>query len=269
MTSSIVPISLDRHGQKWFRRFTSYGFASSDTVTPLVGAELAKACVSFPIAFAKQGEDTALVAVLGTEPGANLFVGPDGRWIGPYVPALLRAYPFTLARTTDNRQVLCIDEASGLVVDKDGSERFFDDDGQPTASMRAIADFLMKVHENRVLTEQACRAIADAELLEPWTFTIASDSGPRNITGLWRVSEERMAKLEDEPFLNLRRAGALPIIYGQLMAMGHVPLLERLTQLRAQIQQKSAAPLPASLDTIFDGAGTSDEIQIDWSQFKS
>lgn len=269
MNPTIVPVSLDRHGQKWFRKFTSYGFAAGDTITPLVAAELAKATVSFPVAFHKQGEDTTLVAVLGIEPGCNLFVAPDGRWVGSYVPARLRSFPFILAMTPDNRQVLCIDEQSGLVVDQPDNERFFEDDGQPTTAMRAIADFLMKVHENRIMTDKACGTIERLGLLEPWTFVVAGEQGPRNVTGLWRVNESRLNQLSDTDFIELRRTGALALAYGQLMSMGHLALLERLATLRVQLRKQASAPLPDNLDRIFEGTGASDEIQIDWSQFKT
>lgn len=269
MTSSIVPISLERHGNKTFRRFTSYAFAANETVVPLVGAELSKATVSFPIAFLKQGEETVLVGVLGTEPGSNLFVAPDGKWVGTYVPAAFRAYPFILANSQDNRQVLCINEASGLVVDGPSGERFFTEESKPDEAIRSILDFLTKIHENRFLTERACQSIAKLDLLEPWTITAPGENGPRNVTGLWRISEGKLGLLADDAFLELRKTGAIAIAYGQLMSMGHLPMLERLSALRIQHRARSTAPLPDTLDSIFGAPGTSEEIEIDWSRFKS
>ena len=268
MTSSIVPISMERHAGKTFRRFASYGFAGTETVAPLVAAELAKATVSFPIAFLKQGEDVLLVGMMGLEPGSNLFVAPDGKWIGAYIPAAFRAHPFVLARAQDDRQVLCINEASGLVVDDPAGERFFAEDGKPSPAIQSILDFLTSIHANRVLTERACQAIARHDLLEPWTIVAPGETGPRNVSGLWRISEAKLGQLSDEAFVDLRRSGAIVLAYGQLMSMGHLPMLERLAGLKAQIRQQSKAPLPDNLDSIFGMAGSSQEIEIDWSQFK-
>ena len=269
MTSGLVPITRDRHGQKTFRRFSSYGFAGTQTVAPLVAAELAKVAVSFPIAFLRENNQTVLVAVLGIEPGINLFVAPDGRWAGPYVPAAFRSYPFVLAETEDNRQVLCVNEASGLVVDDPSGEAFFAEGNTPSEAVRGILDFLMKIHENRLLTVRACEALARHDLLEPWTLIAPGESGPRQVTGLWRISEDRLGQLGDEAFLELRRTGALALAYAQLMSMGHLPLLERLASLRAEMAKRSAAPLPASLDSVFGTPGASEELTIDWSKFKS
>ena len=68
---------------RW-KRYESYHFAALDAVAPLVVQELPKACMTLPIAFIQQGEAFVPAAVQGLQPGQNLFVSPDGRWIGPY-----------------------------------------------------------------------------------------------------------------------------------------------------------------------------------------
>lgn len=271
MQSQIVPISFERHGAKFFRRFSSYAFAANETVAPLVGAELGKATTSFPIAFLVQEGGAIPVAVMGIEPGENLFVGTDGRWMGSYIPAAFRAHPFVLAQTQDHRQVLCINEASGLVVDDQSGEPFFDADKAPSGPVVKILDFLTKIHENRLLTDRACQTIFRLDLLEPWTITAPGDNGPRNVTGLWRISEGKMSLLKDEVFLELRHTGALALAYAQLMSMGHLSLLERLFSLRLQARQQARppGPLPDTLDSIFGAPGSSEELQIDWSKFQS
>lgn len=268
MQPQIIPISFERHGEKTFRRFSSYEFARNETVAPLVGAELGKATVSFPIAFLLQEGRAVPVAVLGVEPGDNLFVGPDGRWAGPYIPAAFRAYPFVLAQTQDHKQVLCINEASDLVVDDSSGEPFFTPDKKPSEPVAKVLDFLTKIHENRILTERACQTISRLELLEPWTITAPGENGPRNVTGLWRISEGKMSLLKDEAFLELRHTGALALAYAQLMSMGHLSLLERLSTLRSQARQRTQSPLPDTLDSIFGAPGSSEELEIDWSKFK-
>jgi len=68
---------------RW-KRYESYHFAALDALAPLVVQELPKACMTLPIAFIQQGEAFVPAAVQGLQPGQNLFVSPDGRWIGPY-----------------------------------------------------------------------------------------------------------------------------------------------------------------------------------------
>lgn len=88
------------------------------------------------------------------------------------------------------------------------------------------------------------------------------------MTGLWRISEGKISLLKDEAFLELRHTGALALAYAQLMSMGHLSLLERLSTLRSQARQRTQSPLSDTLDSIFGAPGSSEELEIDWSKFK-
>ena len=78
--------------QTW-RRYDSYAFAATDAVVPLVVQELAKACMSLPIAFIQQNDTFIPHAVQGLEQGRNLFV-VNGKWVAPYTPAAERVNDF-------------------------------------------------------------------------------------------------------------------------------------------------------------------------------
>src|SRR3954465_962921 len=120
-------VTRERHASKAWRRYTSYAFAAGDAALPLVASELAQAVMTMPVAFVKQDGRFVLMAVLSLTPGRNLFVAPDGRWLGEYVPALLRSHPFRLLRPESAAEsILCVDEHSALVVDAGQGEAFFD-----------------------------------------------------------------------------------------------------------------------------------------------
>lgn len=268
MSRQITPITFERHGTKSFRRFASYRFAAKETVAPLVGAELARATLSFPIAFLNEGKKALPVAVLGVEPGQNLFVAPDGRWMGAYVPAVFRGYPFALGQTQDNKQILCIDESSALVLENASGEPFFNSEKGPSEPIEKILGFLTKLHENRIATDQACEVISRCGLLEPWPIRVQGQDGPRVLSGLWRISELKMNQLADQAFLELRHTGGMALAFAQLMSMGHLPLLDRLAIVRSEANRQMTA-VPASLDPVFGIPDQSDELEIDWSRFKS
>src|SRR3954447_13904434 len=93
----LVAVSRERHGQKKWLRFKGYAFAAANAVAPIVGAELARApAILMPSAFLQHSGRYMLVSVLSATPGRNMFVGSDGRWLGPYVPACFRLYPFCM-----------------------------------------------------------------------------------------------------------------------------------------------------------------------------
>jgi hypothetical protein len=241
MTQSpqIAAISAENFSGKAWRRYTGYAFAAGETLIPLVVAELAQAVPAMPLAFIQSGEGFQLVAVTALQPGTNLFVAPDGRWLGAYVPAALRGYPFRLVKPQDREEsVLCIDEASGLVVEAGQGETFFDEDGQPGKTLRGVLELLSQVEQSRMATQGAVDALVAAGLVQPWPLSINQGEQNVPVTGLYRIDEAALNALENEAFLALRRSGALPVAYAQLLSMNQLAVLQRL----AQIQENLKAP---------------------------
>ena len=206
-----------------------------------------------PIAFVEQSGRYVPVAVLSPLQGHNLFVGPGGQWLGSYVPSLLRGYPFVLARNEGaENAMLCIDEDSGLIVDANGeTQKFFEDDGSPSEAIKAILNFLHQVEQNRTATDLAVAGLAEAGLMAPWPLTVSVDNQPRTVNGLCRVDEAKLNELDDESFLKLRKSGALPLAYMQLLSMGRVAVFQQLDQLQRQLSQAAHQAKNLSLDEFF------------------
>lgn len=223
-------ITRERHGQQRWKRYTNYRFAAADSVVPLVAAELPKAVMSLPIAFIEQGEGYVPAAVLGLQPGNNVFVAPDWRWVGHYIPAAFRSYPFRLALTEDGQQVLCIDEDSGLVSEGTVGEFFFADDGQPAQATLDILNFLNQLEQSRAATSGACAVLQKHALIRPWPISLKTETGEQQIAGLFQIDEAALNQLSQEALLEVRNAGALPVAYCQLLSMQHLPVLGQLIE---------------------------------------
>ena len=247
--ANYVPVTKERHATKRWRRYRSYAFAAQQAGVPLVGAELGQAVRTFPVAFIKQAETFVLVAVLGLVQGRNLFVTPDGRWLGPYVPAALRVYPFALARTEQGKQVFCVDEASGLVIDGPDGEPFLDEAGNgPSEQVKQLLDFLLKVEQNRVGTATATAALQSAGLIQPWPIVLKTQKGEEKVEGLFRVNEPALNALDDDAFLELRRKGAIPLAYAQIISMSNLGVLGRLSAAQAPAQPQAAPQVQLGQD---------------------
>ena len=256
-------ITRERHCQQRWKRYTNYRFAAADSVVPLVATELPRAVTSLPIAFIEQDEGYVPVAVLGLQPGNNLFVAPDWRWIGHYIPAAVRSYPFRLAQTEDGQQVLCIDEDSGLVSESTVGEFFFADDGQPAQSTLDILNFLTQIEQSRAITSGACAVLQKHALICPWPISLKTSNGDQQIAGLFQIDEDALNQLSQEELLEVRNAGALPIAYCQLLSKQHLPVLGQLieAQTKASAQALSFQQLAPNgeLDLeFFNKGGTID-----------
>jgi hypothetical protein len=260
--SQPTPITKQTHTNKSWTRFTTYTFAAKDSLAFLAGAEIAKAVSDMPMAFLKQQNRFYLVAVLSLTPGTNLFVAPNGRWLGKYIPSVFRSYPFLLAKMKgQDNPVLCVDEDSGLVHnDRTAGELFFDETGEVTKPVKEILNFLTQVEQNRAATNVAVAALSEAGVLTEWTLKIKDGEQEKPVTGLYRIDEAGLNALEDEAFLKIRRAGALPIAYAQLMTMENMQNLAQLAKVREQMKQVQTKQKDLDIQPIF---GDDDMISFD------
>jgi hypothetical protein len=241
--TELAAITPERHAGKMWKNVLDNAFAAERTVIPLVGVELSKAVPVMPTGFIKLDAGYQLVAITSLQPGTNLFVAPDGKWLGAYIPAALRAYPFQLAQQEGAGEfILCINEASGLVVEntEDGNA-FFDDQDEPSQAIKDILNFLTEVEASRALTQGAVNALADAGLITPWQINLKQGEKVVPVEGLFRIDEVALNKLDDEDFLAVRKAGGLALAYAQLLSMNQLAVLERLGELQGQILEQQAA----------------------------
>ncbi|MDA0280279.1 MAG: SapC family protein [Proteobacteria bacterium] len=246
--AELAAITPERHAKKVWKHVTDYAFVAEDAGIPLVGAELGKAALAMPIGLIKIDAGYQLVAITSLQPGTNLYVAPDGKWLGGYIPAALRGYPFQLAQQEGAGEfILCINEGSGLVVEntEDGNP-FFDDQDQPTQGIKDILNFLTQIKASRDVTEGAVNALADAGLIMPWKINLKQGEKVVPVKGLFSIDEAALNKLDDEDFLAVRKAGGLALAYAQLLSMNQLTVLERLGKLQGQILEQQAAAAEVS-----------------------
>ncbi|KXS36124.1 SapC family protein [Modicisalibacter tunisiensis] len=240
-------LSRTQHGESRYLPRHGYGFAAEQPVVPILLAELNKLLAQHALGFIKQEESYQPVALLGLDGRHNLYVHPDGRWLGGYVPAGLRGYPFTLAATEDGQQVLCVDQAHLQAPDEDG-EPLFNDDGELSETVDRTLAFLQQCERNRQVTRAAARSLGDSGLIEPWPLQVGrgDDQAPLEVQGLYRINEKALNALEAEAFAALRAHGALPLAYAQLFSMGQLGQLTERARFHQQLQAQQAPREPVA-----------------------
>lgn len=255
-------ISKESHaGQSWVR-FEKYDFARNRAVVPLVAHEFSRAAVTLPIGFIKDDGGFIPVAIVSLDGVNNALIAPDGRWLGRYVPADLRGYPFKLVPNGDGKHILCFDHSSGLLRDDLSGEPFFDEAGGIAEPTRNVMSFLRAVEKDRSATEVICSELERAELMLPWDITLKTKGGDQKLRGLYKINEKAFNELSEETFLALRKSSAIPVIYGQLISMQHLSTLGRLTDAHAARRREDAALMEQSFQT-----NEASEIEIDWAAF--
>jgi len=215
-----------RHGSLGLAARADFSFARSAHAIPVVASEMPAAMRSYPIVFI--GTAKAPVIITGVRQDENLFVDADGRWSEPhYIPAYVRRYPFILAdeSKTAGRLTLCIDRASERVVDEllapfreDGGKiaRFFNGT-EPTEATRQALAFCNQFQTDFNATRAMIEKIDAHGLLAPRQSKVTLEGGEvLNLTDFQVVDEVVFNKLSDEAFLDLRKSGALGMLYCHL-----------------------------------------------------
>ncbi|MCA1793822.1 MAG: SapC family protein [Desulfobacteraceae bacterium] len=100
-----------------------------------------------------------------------------------------------------------------------------------------MLNFLSQVEQNKRKTIQAVAALAEAGVITQWPLKMKYEDQEKPVAGLHRIDEAKLNSLEDEQFLKIRKAGALPIAYAQLLSMENIRMFEKL----AKAQEGTAA----------------------------
>ena len=217
----------------WTR--ANLAFSARDHLVPVVLDEVPKIVPNMPMVFVATGDGYQLMALTSFVPASNLFVSPDGNWLGDYVPLALQAYPFRLARVVDSEQlILCFDEDSGRLVAAGQGEPFFAAADSLTPTVKAIFDLLLRIEASRIATQAGVDNLVAADLLEPWNLTVKDGERTMTLEGLFKINEAKLNQLSDAAFTGLRNTNALLLAYAQLLSLNQLSQFQKLAQLRQQ-----------------------------------
>jgi hypothetical protein len=218
------PLSKEAHGKLGLKTSdTPYAFTAATHLVPLLVTEFAPAALCYPIIFV--GEQKTPVAVLGVNANENLFVDSQGAYAADsYLPAYVRRYPFVLANDAQaQRMIVCIDR-NAAIVGENPDFPFFEN-GEPTAYTNNAVEFCNNFEAERQRTESFVALLGGLDLFEtkkalftpPPINGVASE--PQVVAEYQGVSEEKLAALPHEKFIELRDNGALAQIYAHLVSL--------------------------------------------------
>lgn len=250
-------ITRQSHAAKWWHSPSHFGFAAKDTVASLAASELAQAAVAMPITLVAQGDSYLPMAVLGLIPNKNLYVHPDGRWLGGYLPIVFKAYPFRLGQTPEGETLLCVDEDSELVNDDLHGNLFFNEQNLPPPALQEIINLLQQSEQGNLGLALACATLQEYGLIRPWPVTVKTDTGEQKVEGMFQINETALNQLSPEALAKIRDTGGLLLAYCQLLSMQHIQKFGRmnweLDQAALALQERSFHPVqPPTLTTNLD-----------------
>lgn len=220
-----IPLSVERHGMRRWRRFQDYDFARARRMVPVVLAEAEAVAASMPLVFAKILPDSAPqpVALLRHSAANTPFIDARGQWLAAYVPALLRVHPFTARPAPEDpaRMILLVDESDGFVTDNVRDARFFDPFGAADPALEAVVTFFQQFEVSNRATRAACATLQAEGLFQPLA---PEDPALKGISG---IDRRALSALDDAAFLRLRASGALDLAHAHFVGRAQLDFLRR------------------------------------------
>ena len=213
------PVFLDqkKHEKKSLNDKLGFSFAKEQVAVPVNAVEFPFLSRHYPVVFV--GADTTTpAAFMGMRPNENLFISKEGEWAErTYVPAYVRRYPFIMSEDKENdKLILCVDETDKTI--KEAKENKFFDGEEMTDLTKNALEFCKSYHQASLQTVEYGKKLRELDILSPFQHQILLNMG---FNALFTIDERKFNALPDDKILELRKMGALPIIYAQLFSMNN------------------------------------------------
>lgn len=226
MFKNITPINKEKHLKTKVKPVDNFDFVKDVHITSVMVHEFSRASSVYPIVFLEdQTKDEFKPVVLtGLEEGENLFV-KENKWDASYIPAIVRRYPFALAKTgEDGRYTICIDEESDFVNEDEG-QALFNDKGEAGDVIEKVKQYLTELQQMEQFTTEFCSYMSTNNMFTPLNMKVRVGNEVKNISGAYVINEERFNALSDEKFLELRTKKYTPVVYSHLSSLAQVERL--------------------------------------------
>ena len=236
--NGLFPVTYERYGDLYWKRFSSYHFAADQHSCPVVGHEVLHVAAAYPVLFQQNEATIEPVALLSLDPGYETpFVSDNGQWLASYIPSALRCPPFQANRFDKNAKdnggpQLYVNETLGLVSRSEKDEPFFINNNELTPELRNVLGFLGTRETSAENIRSICSVLQGLDLFKP----IEDYEGVPIAGGFLSINGQRLSALSQAEKLVLLDIGAFELIYAHQVSLSHVTWL---SQAQAQMKQGS------------------------------
>ncbi len=226
MYQRLEKLDASRHAHLRRRRETSFSFAARVTAVPVAAAEFGDVARELPVVFLAADNPTPFV-LMGLGPDTNAMVDARGRWLGTYVPASLRHYPFTLSQE-DGKAMVAIDAAADAWIDDvwatEGDPVFSGID-TPSESTSHTINFMLTLAKSLDAARAVFKPLADAGLIVKRTLAVQPPSGEARAIGFFGVDLELLKAQPDSTLAGWVRDGTMALVHLHLASVANLQRL--------------------------------------------
>lgn len=202
MAMNFVPLDKNTHKDLKVAVDPAFPYAKNTHLAAASIREFAQLAGAMPLVFIQDPKTNKhhVVAMLGIEPGQNLFL-QDGKWNAPHIPMNIVRYPFDVRPDGDKLGVY-IDENSDLI--KEEGQPLFKEDGNPSDFLNNRQQLLGDLANSEMLTQQFVSKVVELDLLNPMQLRVQYSNGQgRNVGGILTIDEKKLVELSDEQVVEL------------------------------------------------------------------
>lgn len=242
MFDDVVALNRDKHIEKSVLLGTTFDFAKTVTSAPLGVSEVHKAAREMPVVFTKDGP-LVPVAQMGFHRDVNMFVDEEGKWLGQYIPAHVRRYPFVLGEVGSEQEYKVMVVRSALVDRIEGEPLFVDDSDAEAPIVRKAKEFLVAFQKEIKRTATICSSLRYHDVLVDRVLQVGSEKEiVGQVVGVQIVDWQRVRKLNDATLAEWVRSGLMSLITSHLDS-----LRGGLFKLETDASGLSRCSVPASI----------------------
>lgn len=211
----------------------------------VAAVEFGDVCREFPIVFVRAGKEPdgsdaiAPIAVLGLTQNDNLYLTGE-RWRAQYMPAILRMYPFCIARLDEEQFAICVDTSFSR-TNEAGGQRVFEDDGKPAPLLVEMRTQLETLEAEIQRTRSVGKRLLELGLLKEMRFDATLPDGTQHtVDGFLTIDDQKATDLPESVVYELHRSGMLALMHMHWVSLGN---MRRLVDWHAE---RRAATAPAA-----------------------
>ncbi len=217
-------VLLDRHDHADLRVRTgaSASWGDGQRFVQVVVRELPLLAVHYPILFSKDSETGAFFcgAMLGFDPGENLFLNEHGEGQDSYRPLNLQRGPFY---TADSSLAIDLDNPR---VNRTEGQPLFSEEGEATPYLESVAALFRELRPGLEMTKAFIDTLNGLSLIEPIDISLSFDDGDsRELQGLYTINQDALRDLADGNVVDLFRRGYLQLAYLMIASLKQIPVL--------------------------------------------
>lgn len=236
--TTFVPLSKTDHADLKLRPWENLNEYRNQYLLPIYGLEISFLARRYPIVISRQANDQSyglsILCSLG-ENSTNAWITPDGKWLGPHVPACIQQKPFNMLLSKDGEKLVCIDTDSPL-FGTEGTPLI--EDGEPTEFLIAMIKYLSRLFDNGKMTQAILDLLSDLDLIEPLKINIKKADGTiSSLPDIFRIDEGKLNETDDETWLKLKNQGAISLIYGHFLSLGNIAKLVDVLKASAPLNE--------------------------------